>query len=153
LMSFHDPDSDVSRLNREAYDHLVRVHEWTFDVLEASVELHRRSRGLFDIAVAPVLQSMGLLPPSGEDAPVQNAVYDAHELLEGHRVCFRPRHVKIDLGGIAKGFAVDQALNALRRSGSADCGLVNAGGDLAAFGAEPQAVAIRHPRDPSRVLG
>ena len=62
LMSFHDPDSDVGRLNREARVRPVRVHAWTFRVLEAAVELHRRSNGIFDISVAAALQAMGLLP-------------------------------------------------------------------------------------------
>src|SRR6266700_542445 len=60
LMSFHDADSDVSRLNREAPVRAVGVHDWTFQVLQAAVDLHRRSRGVFDVAVAPALQAMGL---------------------------------------------------------------------------------------------
>jgi thiamine biosynthesis lipoprotein len=59
--------------------------------------------------------------------------------------------VRIDLGGIAKGFAVDRALDALRAHGASQ-GLVNAGGDLAAFGREPETVHLRDPRDPSRLL-
>lgn len=152
LMSFHDPDSDVSRLNREAFDRPVRVHEWTFDVLKTSVELHRRSDGFFNVAVAPILQGMGLLPRQREDAVNASVpALDAIEPLEGQMIRFRHRHATIDLGGIAKGFAVDRALDTLRRSGAVACGLVNAGGDLAAFGAEIRSVHIRHPRDPGRV--
>src|SRR5271165_3746740 len=61
LMSFHDPASDVSRLNRAADVGAIATHAWTFDVLATAVELHRRSRGLFNVAVAPVLQTLGLL--------------------------------------------------------------------------------------------
>jgi thiamine biosynthesis lipoprotein len=153
LMSFHAADSDVSRLNREAFDRPVMVHDWTFGVLEASVALHRQSNGIFDIATAPILQTLALLPRFDDDAPVDERTYDAVELLEGQMVRFRQRHVKIDLGGIAKGFAVDQALNVLRGAGRIDSGLVNAGGDLAAFGADCQLVDIRHPREPSRIVG
>jgi thiamine biosynthesis lipoprotein len=53
LMSFHEADSDVSRLNRESCLRRISVHAWTFEVLEAAVEIHRRSNGVFDIAVAP----------------------------------------------------------------------------------------------------
>ncbi|WP_298254637.1 FAD:protein FMN transferase [Bradyrhizobium sp.] len=153
LMSFHDPDSDVSRLNREAFDQPVKVHEWTLDVLKTSIELHRRSGGLFNVAVAPILQRMGLLP-SPDDAATggRRPVLDAVELLERSMIRFRHRHAKIDLGGIAKGFAVDRALDALRGSGSLASGIVNAGGDLAAFGAVVQSAHIRHPRDPGRVV-
>lgn len=153
LMSFHDPDSDVSRLNREAFDRPVKVHEWTLDVLKTSIELHRRSGGLFNVAVAPILQRMGLLPwPDDAATGGRTPVLDAVELLERSMIRFRHRHARIDLGGIAKGFAVDRALDALRGSGSLASGIVNAGGDLAAFGAVVQSAHIRHPRDPGRVV-
>src|SRR6266851_4389408 len=51
LMSFHEADSDVSRLNREAWLRPTKVEAWTYEVLEAAAELHRRSNGVFDIAV------------------------------------------------------------------------------------------------------
>src|ERR1700687_3311862 len=70
LMSFHEPDSDVSRLNREAFVRPVKVHGWAVQVLQAAVEMHRRSNGIFDIAVAPALQAMGLLPRLNDDAPI-----------------------------------------------------------------------------------
>ena len=79
------------------------------------------------------------------------STHDAIELLPGSRVRFRQPDVRIDLGGIAKGFAVDRALDVLKHRGMAQ-GLVNAGGDLAAFGAQPQTVGIRNPFDPHRLL-
>jgi thiamine biosynthesis lipoprotein len=155
LMSFHDADSDVGRLNREAAMHPVGVHAWTYRVLETAAELHRGSQGAFDLAVAPVLQSMGRLPRDGDPpssaSPAQCAAA-AVELLPGHAVRFRHPGVGIDLGGIAKGFAVDRAIEAIKDHGLAR-GLVNAGGDLAAFGPEPETIYIRHPGDPRRLLG
>ena len=154
LMSFHDPDSDVSRLNREASMHAVAVHAWTYQVLETAIELHRSSIGIFDIAVAPVLQNLGMLPHAANDTRSIFAgtnTANAIELLPDHCVRFRHRGVTIDLGGIAKGFAVDRAAEVLRDCGVTR-GLVNAGGDLAAFGIQPEAIHIRDPRDPSRVL-
>jgi len=68
LMSFHDPASDVSRLNRaapvlgRARGRAVPVHPFTWQVLAAAADMSWRSAGLFDITVAPVLQRMGLLP-------------------------------------------------------------------------------------------
>ncbi|TMK41060.1 MAG: FAD:protein FMN transferase, partial [Alphaproteobacteria bacterium] len=124
-----------------------------FRVLEAAVELHRRSKGIFDIAIAATLQNMGLLPRPDGDPPaaVDGRLFDSIELLEDLMVRFGHRDVRIDLGGIAKGFAVDRALEVLRGFGLAS-GLVNAGGDLAAFGREPQTIHIRHPRDPRRLM-
>jgi thiamine biosynthesis lipoprotein len=67
LMSFHDPASDVSRLNREAKVGAVAIDPWTFEVLAIAQDLHRRSGGAFEIAVAPVLQDLGLLPAQEHD--------------------------------------------------------------------------------------
>ena len=70
---------------------------------------------------------------------------------ENGRVHFR-RPVTIDLGGIAKGFAVDRAVDALKKAGAIS-GIVNAGGDLRVFGDDARAVQIRHPLDPGRTAG
>jgi len=99
------------------------------------------------------LQTVGLLPRLSGDSPDVTEVrtLDAIELLPGQAVRFRHPAVRIDVGGIAKGFAVDRALQALRGFGVAS-GLVNAGGDLAVFGQEPQTIHIRHPSDPRRLI-
>lgn len=152
LMSFHRPGSDLDRLNREAGQRAVPVHPWTWQVLEAALDLHRRSAGVFDIAVAPVLEELGLLPRSlacAEDAQPALSRTGAVELGAGHRVRFLQPGTRIDLGGIAKGFAVDRAMKVLRRGGVTR-GLVNAGGDLASFGQHPFSVHVRDPRDASR---
>jgi hypothetical protein len=73
------------------------------------------------------------------------------ELLSGDRVRFGDRAMRIDLGGIAKGFAVDRAIDVSRDFGMPS-GLANAGGDLAVFGPRGLMVTIRDPGHPSRVL-
>jgi FAD:protein FMN transferase len=100
------------------------------------------------------LQEAGLLPgPTCPRLPGSSAphVSDPIELLPRHRIRFRDRNVAIDLGGIAKGFAVDRALDVLQQH-AVPQGLVNAGGDLAMFGAEPEAICIRHPLDPHQYI-
>ena len=153
LMSFHERESDVNRLNREASVRPIEVHAWTFQVLQAAVEMHRRSKGIFDITIAPALQNLGLLPRHGGDPAIarQARSFDAIELLPDQTIRFRDPDVRIDLGGIAKGFAVDRALDVLRGFNIKN-GMVNAGGDLAAFGQDPHAIHIRHPRDPGRLM-
>lgn len=131
LMSFHAPDSDLSRVNRgEAPD----LDPWTAAVLAAAEEFRGASGGAFDVGIAGWLQARGVLP--GEPPPI------------------RHRHApgRLDLGGIAKGFAVDRAVEALRAHGIRG-GLVNAGGDLAVFGPAPRPVDLRDPRRPGAVLG
>jgi thiamine biosynthesis lipoprotein len=152
LMSFHEDDSDVSRLNRGAADGPVVVHPWTLEVLATALDLHRRSEGAFDVAVAPVLQDLGLLPRHAYETPVRSTgVGEPFGILAGGWIAFRDRRVRIDLGGIAKGYAVDRAVAVLRERGI-DQGIVNAGGDLAVFGPRPETIHVRDPREPARAL-
>src|SRR6266481_9993536 len=155
LMSFHDRDSDVSRLNREAATRLVRIHPWTYEVLRLSSELYAASDGLFDIAVADELQRLDLLPRLDDSVPQPVARTKTRspsvELLSRDCVRFTHAAVTIDLGGIAKGVAVDRAVATLRACGVPQ-GLVNAGGDIAVFGPEAVAVHVRDPRHPGRTL-
>jgi FAD:protein FMN transferase len=154
LMSFHEADSDVSRLNRSAATRGVAIHPWTYEVLETAAEMNRRSAGAFDIGVAPTLQQLGQLPrePGSRSAgAASESTGSAIELLADHHVRFRHRSVTIDLGGIAKGFAVDRAIGELRSRGVRSA-IVNAGGDLAAFGPDARAIHIRDPRSPDKLM-
>jgi thiamine biosynthesis lipoprotein len=140
LMSFHRADSELARLNRAASEAPQTVHPWTYAVLRRAKRLAALSDGLFDVTVAPALVERGLLP----DAPLRAEVGGSSrhlELLPSGRVFFR-RPMLLDLGGIAKGFAVDQAIHALRRAGCSEA-LVNAGGDLRRFGAQPELIHLR----------
>lgn len=132
-LSYFRPESDVSRLNRDAHRLAVRVHPQTHRLLRAAARLWRSSGGVFDVAVGGALWREGFRPPApGAPAPDPAATARDIRLLPGHRVRFR-RPLWIDLGGIAKGHAVDRALAALRAAGVRRA-RVNAGGDTAAFG-------------------
>ncbi len=149
LMSFHEPESDVGRLNRIATHRSVRVHAWTHLVLRRASRLHADTGGLFDIAIAPSLVRGGWLPRPAV-LPAAGGTTADIALSAGNQVRFR-RPLLIDLGGIAKGFAVDQAIAALRRSGATN-GVVNAGGDLRVFGAQPALVHVRLPESPGTLV-
>jgi thiamine biosynthesis lipoprotein len=150
LMSFHDPASDISRMNREAFPKGVIVHPWTWKVLEAAQQFAQESDGVFDIAIARRLADRGYLPQRGHRLDGA-AMWRDILLGKNYRVFFR-RRLMVDLGGIAKGFAVDQAVAALKKSGAKD-GIVNAGGDLRVFGSASQVVHLRHPSRPEQVAG
>lgn len=129
LMNFHAVDGDVARINRALPGRRVRVDRWTYRVLGLARELSAGSGGAFDVTV----------PDSG-------ACHADLELLPDCKVRWR-RRARIDLGGIAKGFAVDRAVQALRRHG-AGRGCVNAGGDLRRFGRWAEPVRVRVPENP-----
>ncbi len=151
LMSFHEADSDVSRLNRSAHRGSVDVDPHTYAVLEAAARLGEASDGAFDVTVAPELVRFGFLPTAaGAPPPARARGFEAIELLSRHRVRFREPSW-IDLGGIAKGYAVDVACATLEAAGVRDY-VVNAGGDLR-VGACAEVVHVRHPACPQALLG
>lgn len=145
LMSFHEPDSDVGQLNRHASRRAVRVHAWTCRVLRRAVKLHAQTGGLFDVTVASALVRAGWLPRVVKNFHGTGTSADI-VFSPGNRIRFQ-RPLMVDLGGIAKGFAVDQAIAALQRSG-ANAGVVNAGGDLRIFGPRAESVHVRLPESP-----
>ncbi len=148
LMSFHDLQSDVSRINRDAFRRKVTVAPWTWRVLKYAQRLSRESDGAFDITVARLLAAWNFLPCSDSSLDPEATWYDLI-LTDARDVQFR-RRLLVDLGGLAKGFAVDCAVAALKRAGVTQ-GVVNAGGDLRVFGPKPHVVHIRHPSDPGRI--
>ena len=128
--SFHDPDSELSRLNREP-GRAVPLSRPTTRLLRLARALMRASAGAFDCTVGGRLVAEGHLPDHGGPAPLAHG--EAGDLLVHASTAMLRRPVRLTLDGIAKGFAVDLAVEAMRRCG-ARAGWVNAGGDMRAFG-------------------
>lgn len=150
LMSFHDARSDVSRINFADEGDEVCVDPRTYRVLQRAIELGDLSDGVFDVATAPALVERGFLPPPGRGTmPAHGTTFRDIELSAGYRMRWR-RKGWIDLGGIAKGFAVDCAIAALQSHDVAS-GVVNAGGDLRCFG-HSQPIHLRRPTAPTELI-
>jgi thiamine biosynthesis lipoprotein len=149
LMSFQEAASDVSRINRDAAHAPVTVHPHTARVLKWAARIAQLSEGLFDASIGGRLVEWGILAaPDSRRAPDPRANFRDIELLPGRRVSLL-RPLWLDLSGIAKGYAVDQAIAVLRRCGIASA-CVNAGGDLRSVGPQTEQVALRTaeaPRD------
>ena len=150
LMSFHDPLSDVSRMNREAFPKGVSVHPWTWQVMRAAKRFAEESHGAFDITVAPLLTKWNYLPDRSYRFSSTSTSRDI--FVRRHYEVFFCHNLIVDLGGIAKGFAVDRAVEALKDNG-VGAGIVNAGGDLRTFGPDSQFIHLRHPAEPTRIAG
>src|SRR5258708_8024361 len=149
-MSFQAPGSDVSRLNHAAQDGPVAVHPRTSDVLRWACALAAAADGGFDGAVGAELVAWGPLPrPEGERAPDPRTSWRDIEVGADGRVRFH-RRLWIDLSGIAKGYAVDLAVERLLGRGAAQA-CVNAGGDLRVAGRGGGHVLLRtdSPRAPA----
>ena len=145
LMSFHEPSSDLAVLNRDAWRHPLRVHSDTYKVFEMALNFCWLTDGAFDPTVAPVLERWGYLP-SSEVQHDSAANWRDIELLGDERIRYH-RSLRVDLGGIAKGFAVDVAVAKLKSLAIEDA-LVNAGGDLRAMGPRVHGVHLRDPLEP-----
>lgn len=146
LMSFHDPDSDVSRINRAAPGAVLNIAPETAAVLTAALALAQQSDGLFNPFCAPRLVEWDYLPAPAGPAPDWTTPSSALA-LDGCRL-LKQAPAWIDLGGIAKGYAVDAAVTALQNCGFVSA-CVNAGGDMRAFGPDAWPVQLRDPRHPT----
>jgi len=151
LMSYQDPTSELSRINRFGFEAPLTLHAHTWRVLRAARALSEASDGLFDITIAPTLTRLGILPRH-ENFPraSRHGNWRHVALLPGRRVQFL-RRVRIDLSGIAKGYAVDLAIQALQAAGM-QAGRVNAGGDLRVFGTAAQTIHVRLPHAPTQAI-
>jgi thiamine biosynthesis lipoprotein len=153
-MSPYKPESELSRINREAADRPVPISAEMFDILSRSIEFSKLSGGAFDITFS----SVGYLydyrrhikPTEEEIERALPGINYRHILLDAKRrtVKFARPGVRIDLGGIGKGYAVDNSIVLLRKRGITRA-IVTAGGDsrvLGDRGGRPWMVGIRDPR-------
>jgi thiamine biosynthesis lipoprotein len=116
--------SDLARLRASEPGQSLSIDAWTWQVLKLSQQLHHASDGVFDPCLPGAVGRMS-------DLKLERPAYVTARVP-----------VQVDLGGIAKGYAVDRAISILRRRGCVS-GLVNAGGDLRVFGAEARQVTCR----------
>jgi thiamine biosynthesis lipoprotein len=146
LMSYHDPGSELSRINRDAASAEQRIDAHTYAVIEAALQMAMLSDGAFDPCIGHRLEEWGYLPPTTVGGC--GGRWDDVRLIAPGAVRFA-RSVRLDLGGIAKGYAVDRAVQVLQAAG-VDKLLVNAGGDLRIAGPQQQRIGLRHPLAPHR---
>jgi len=159
-MSTYKPDSEVSRVNAEAARHPVKIGAELFGLLQTALEYSRITDGAFDITYA----SVGFMydfrarhhPDDQQIAAALPAVNYHHLVLDRatRSVRFTQAGVRIDLGGIAKGYAVDRGIEILQRLDIRHA-LVSAGGDSRIIGdrfGKPWIVGIRHPDRKDEVI-
>lgn len=148
-LSFHDETSDLSRVNEARARSSVNVSADFIIVLKTSLQLAERSGGIFNPLVAPKLQEWGILPAAEQTKSVQPWHLMKNISLKGPREVLVQSPVCMDFGGIAKGYAVDCALETLKTRGI-NSALVNAGGDVGVYGEEPYVLHLRDPALPWR---
>ncbi len=163
LMSDYRTDSELSHLNQTASREAVPVSAPMFAVLAAADRVSRASGGAFDVTVGPLVSLWGFkdkhahVPSSTELTRLREVVGFRNVVLDrqARTVHFLRSGVQVDLGGIAKGFAVEVAARSLGRRGLS--GVVDAGGNQFMVGLPPGkrqwSIGISHPEKPEALLG
>lgn len=162
LASNWSDSSAITSINQKASEHFVEVDSNLAEIINQSQQLAQISDGAFDISIFPLMELWNF-HDSSSHLPNENDLKDAlrlvnHKdiLLSQHGIKFNNQGMKIDLGGIAKGYAVDKAMDVLIKYGIKDA-LVNAGGDFKAICSKltqgKRKVWIRHPRKKDSFFG
>jgi FAD:protein FMN transferase len=163
VMSNWKPDSEISLANRQAAAGPVRLGDPLFAVIDAGLQVAARSGGAFDPTIGPAVSAWGFrthvphLPSDEEFAALRGLVGFRGVTLDARArtLRFAQAGMEVDLGGIAKGFAVELAAGTLRRRGLA--GFVDAGGNQYMLGRPPGkpawTVGVRDPDHPGELLG
>ncbi len=145
MMSYHNPDSEISRLNRSAFENPVKVEPLTYQVIKKAIEFSRLTDGAFDVTVGPLVD---LWSRAGDanTIPTQQQLQEAGSKVGWNKliiedgeqtVRFTIDGMRLDLGGIAKGFAIDKAIEVIKDSGGLGA-LVDIGGDIRCYGKTPK---------------
>ena len=165
LMSTYKPDSEISVLNAAAGTGAwTALSPWTEEVLAASLRWARRSGGAFDPTVGPLMRAWGFRGgPKRPPDPAALATARAHVGWQavtldtaGHRARLERPAMALDFGGVAKGYALDRALDEMRRAWALS-GMADLGGNVAVYGPAPSGdgwrLGIRHPRRTAETMG
>jgi hypothetical protein len=144
VMSNYKPESELSRMNRTAHFAPVRISPELYEVIDESLYYSRISGGQFDISVGPVVDlwkaalAGGPLPTSAEQSAALRCVgYQKIELLPPVRIQFHSDCMRLDLGAIGKGYAIDRVVELLKARGIRRAYIDAGGSTIYALGAPP----------------
>jgi FAD:protein FMN transferase len=162
LLSTWIPDSELSRVNASAGVKPVQVSPETFAVVRRSLQVAEMTGGAFNIALGPAIDAWNISAeprlPSASELESLKPLLDLRAVRAdvGERTIYLEKAgMRIDVGGIGKGYAADQAVMAMKKAG-AMAGVVALSGDIKTFGKLPGdkkfPVAIKHPRREGQVL-
>lgn len=166
LMSHYRPESEISRLSGAAGTGAwTPLSPATLEVLGAALDWAERSGGAFDPTVGPLMHAWGFFQheprrPTGEELARAAALVGFRDVTlepDAARGRLERAGMLVDLGALAKGYALDRALEAMEAAGAV-AGLADLGGNVAAFGRGPAddgrwTLGIRHPRDREALVG
>jgi thiamine biosynthesis lipoprotein len=144
LMSKYKDDSEISELNRNGFKQAVKVSKSTYEVLEKSVKFSKLSGGAFDVTIGPLMdlwhsaEKADSLPTDAELQQAHSKVGYDKLILDANEesIRFAAEGMEVDLGGIAKGYALDKAAEAMKKGGALGA-MIDIGGEILCFGLPP----------------
>ncbi len=162
IMSTYLPNSELSKLNSLAGGEVkTSVSPDLLKVIQRGVYWGTLSNGAIDISIGPAVKlwEFNSETPSPPDVDklkkVTKFINYKDIIIDGNSISLKKAGMSINLGSIAKGYAVDQAIKTLKKMGIKN-GLVNAGGDLMAFGLKNKSegwhIGLQHPRKPEKLI-
>lgn len=163
VFSAYKDDSEISKINRLEKGEALKISVETFDLISKSVEYNKKTEGAFDITVKPLIdiwakaKAGGKMPAEGDIKNALERVGSMDILLDkaAGAISFKKNGMAVDLGGVAKGYAVDRAIKILTEYGVKNA-IVDSGGDMYCLGApskrEAWNVGIQHPRDKDKIF-
>ncbi|OQW33896.1 MAG: hypothetical protein A4E19_19185 [Nitrospira sp. SG-bin1] len=162
LLSTWRADSELSRVNAEAGRQPVQVSSETFALVTRSLEIAQLTHGGLNIALGPAVDAWSVT--EGQHIPDKKELQRLRPLVDWTRIqvntedrtIYLPyKGMRIDIGGIGKGYAADRAVEEMKRAGATG-GIVALSGDIKTFGALPERrgfpVGIRHPRQEGTLI-
>ena len=162
LLSTWIPESELSHVNVSAGKTPVQVGPDTLAVVQGAIQVAEMTDGGFNIAIGPAVDSWSVLDdqriPTESDLKALRPLVDlqaVHVDVWKRTIFLEKAGMRIDVGGIGKGYAADQAVDALQRAGAV-AGVVALSGDIKTFGRLPGGkmfpVGIQHPRQEGAVV-
>ncbi len=165
-MSTYKKESEISKINQQSGNGIYKsVSPETLEVIKRALKIGKESGGRFDIAIGPLISLWKFFTPwQGEEVnlPPENEIKKARQNsrleyieLNGEKIRLNKMGAMMDLGGIAKGYALDQAAAVLERE-KATSALIDLGGQVRFVGKDPEGgdwhIAIRHPREENEFI-
>ncbi|PJI09310.1 MULTISPECIES: FAD:protein FMN transferase [Clostridium] len=141
LMNFYKASSEISILNKYGFEKEIKLSKEVFDVIRSAKYFSEKTHGAFDVTLAPVIKMWGVFTesprvPSNEGIlKTLECVGYSNLILDDNKrtVRFIKENMKIDLGGIAKGYAADKAVQIYSRN-EVKGAFINLGGNVIVFG-------------------
>ena len=162
LLSTWIPTSELSRVNSAAGQTAIRVSPETMTVVRKSLQVAEMTDGAFNVAIGPAVDAWNISAdprlPTAEELAALKPLVDLrhiHTDVWERTIFLEKPGMRIDVGGIGKGYAADQAVGVMKKAGAV-AGVVALSGDIKTFGRLPDGgtfpVGIRHPRKEGEIL-